>query len=140
VAGSAGEDELMPQLPPRMCAEPGCVEMATEGGRCGRHRREMDLRRGKTAARGYDAAHRRLREARLAANPICQIRTHCQGAVATEMDHIVPIEEAPELRLVWENTQSACKACNVAKGQKSGGKAENSAGISGRFVGAGVVG
>jgi 5-methylcytosine-specific restriction protein A len=102
---------------------------------CARHRRQADARRGKTAARGYDAAHRALRAARLAANPICQIQTHCLGAVATELDHIVPIERAPELRLVWENTQSACKACNAAKAQRKMPKTADLAAESARFVG-----
>ena len=124
----------MPNLPVHVCPMPGCGRLVEGPGYCEGHRREADRWRGKTAARGYDAAHRRLRAARLAANPICQIRTHCRGAVATEMDHIVPIAQAPELRLVWENTQSACKACNAAKAQQITRKTTDSVPESARFV------
>ena len=56
---------------------------------------------------------------KLAADPFCQIETHCKGMmpdnVATEVDHIIPIRQRPDLRLVWSNLQSACRACHSAK-------------------------
>jgi len=79
---------------------------------CGRTK---ELRRGKTAERGYDSAHRRLRLAVLAEFPICQLRLVCQGTVATDLDHIIPISRRPDLRLVRSNVQSSCQPCNVAK-------------------------
>lgn len=124
----------MPSIAPRPCTWPGCGRLVPGGGPCEEHRRAQDRRRGKTAERGYDAAWRRAREAKLATDPICEIRTHCLGAVATEVDHIVPIEQAPELRLVWSNLQSACKPCNVAKAHRKPQKTADFGPESSRFV------
>lgn len=71
---------------------------------------DLDRRRGSAAARGYDAAWRRLRAAFLAANPLCRMceaegRTTAAGVV----DHIRPIAERPDLRLEWSNLQSLCQ-------------------------------
>src|ERR1051326_279119 len=93
-----------------------------ESGQTAARKEAADRARGKTAARGYDGAHRKLRAAKLAADPICQIQTHCQGAVATEIDHIIEIEQRPDLRLDWSNIQSSCKACNVAKRNRKASK------------------
>lgn len=71
--------------------------------------------RGTTAERGYAHGWPKVRSAKLAADPICEIRICCQGMVATEVDHIIPITKRPDLRLEWSNLQSACKPCNVAK-------------------------
>jgi 5-methylcytosine-specific restriction enzyme A len=102
----------------RPCPVPGCV-LLTEDGRCESHRlerqRERDAGRGKTAARGYDATWRRVRALKLATDPFCEIRTHCQGMVAGEVDHKIPIRDAPELRLEWGNLQSSCHRCHAAK-------------------------
>jgi 5-methylcytosine-specific restriction protein A len=75
--------------------------------------------RDKTAERGYDADWRRVRLAVLARDQyLCQIRTHCGGELATEVDHIRPVSEYPEGRLDPENLQAACKSCNSAKGAR----------------------
>lgn len=95
-----------------VCSYPGC-RVLVANGRCAGHAYAPE--RPKTAARGYDADWRKLRALKLATDPFCQIRTHCQGAPATEVDHIVPIALRPDLRLVWSNLQSACKPCNAAK-------------------------
>ena len=73
--------------------------------------------RPKTAARGYDAEWRKVRRLILLRDGgTCKIRTHCTGAVATEVDHIRPLSEFPEGRLDPANLQAACKTCNAAKG------------------------
>lgn len=90
-------------------------------GRCEGHRRQAqrhcDENRGTPRERGYDRAWERLRTLKLAANPFCEIRKHCADLtrarqLARDVDHIVPIAERPELRLVWSNLQSACQACH----------------------------
>ncbi len=98
----------------RPCSVPGCGTLVASGA-CEKHRKQADRDRGKTVERGYGADHRRLRELKLATDPFCQIQTECQGAPATEIDHILPISERPDLRLEWSNIQSSCKPCNVAK-------------------------
>lgn len=101
------------------CATPGCPELVAVG-RCAKCAPGFERSRGTTAERGYDSAHERLRAQVLREEPFCQIRTHCQGAVATEMDHVIPIRLAPELRLERSNVQSACKPCNAAKARLDG--------------------
>lgn len=45
---------------------------------------------------------------------VCQIRTHCDGAHANEVDHITPWRDGG----AWfdlDNLRAACKACNIAR-------------------------
>jgi hypothetical protein len=44
----------------KVCAEPGCPDL-TPNTRCDTHARAKDKARGSRQARGYDAAHDRLR-------------------------------------------------------------------------------
>jgi len=105
----------MPTAPPRACICQPCPNPAEYRGRCREHARRAESARGSAAERGYGSDWRRLRTAKLATDPVCQIRTHCHGIVAEEVDHIVPIRERPDLRLEWSNLQSACKRCHSAK-------------------------
>jgi 5-methylcytosine-specific restriction protein A len=107
----------MPDAPPRPCPQPGCPALV-KSGYCEAHRPKAR----KTSERGYDGAWRKLRRFKLATDPVCQIRTHCQGMVATEVDHIIPISVRPDLRLELSNLQSACKPCNAAKGDRAVGQ------------------
>lgn len=72
--------------------------------------------RGSASSRGYDRKWRRVRAAKLRADPLCE---HCtrEGRVraATEVDHIIPIEQRPDLRLDWDNLQSLCNPCHERK-------------------------
>jgi 5-methylcytosine-specific restriction protein A len=101
----------------RPCSSPGCPGLAAAGCcgiRRGDQQREPDARCGRTADRGHDADWRRLRALKLATDPVCEIRTRCQGMVAGEVDHKIPIRDAPELRLEWSNPQSSCHHCHAA--------------------------
>lgn len=69
--------------------------------------------------RTLDRAWQRLRAAKLATNPWCEIGTHCKDLpitkrVATEVDHIVPISKGGA-RLAPANFQSSCAACHSWK-------------------------
>lgn len=82
-----------------------------------RTRREVnkaaDAVRGTSAQRGYDAVWRRLRKMHLNNNPLCVFPHPLNRPVlATVVDHIKSIAEAPELRLDPNNLQSLCKACH----------------------------
>jgi 5-methylcytosine-specific restriction protein A len=123
----------MPDLAVRPCLG-RCGRLVPNGGYCSICRKTEDRRRGTTAERGYANGWPRVRAAKLAIDPVCQIRTHCQGAAATEVDHIVPIEQAPYLRLEWSNLQSACKPCNVAKSHQIGAKTTDLHEDSSRFA------
>lgn len=89
----------MPQLPPSTSP-----------------RRMPVLDKGKTTARGYGWDWQKVRARKLRLDPICQIGTHCDRDVrATEVDHIKPIADRPDLRLDIDNLQSACRDCHRAK-------------------------
>lgn len=98
------------------CSQPGCAALAHYRGRCELHARNWEQRRGTTTQRGYDGAWQRLRRMVLADEPLCR---HCAAAdritIATEVDHIVPLDSAPHLRLERSNLQPLCHPCHDAK-------------------------
>lgn len=109
----------MPNLPPAPCPHPGCPKI-TGGRRCPKHRALMDRAdralRGSSTARGYDARWRRLRKAKLAADPLCEICLKEGRTEAAEVvDHIVPHRGHDALRLDWKNLQSLSKRCHDRK-------------------------
>ena len=83
------------------------------GTRCPLHPR--DAERGTTVERGYDSDWRKIAKAKLETDPFCEIRLKCSGVMAEAVDHKIPIYVRPDLRLVWSNLQSCCRACNNAK-------------------------
>jgi 5-methylcytosine-specific restriction protein A len=109
----------MPDTPPRPCSAPGCPTFASHG-LCEIHRRERDrdlaAGRGTAAERGYDRTWERLRNMVRAEEPLC---AECLAAGmvdrATAVDHIIPIRERPDLRLVRENLQGICRRHHAAK-------------------------
>lgn len=127
----------MPFAAPRPCAVPGCPSMQVRRGYCEAHHRERIARqesgRRSASRRGYDATWQRLRRTYLRQNPLCQC-DDCQGGVlrvtpAEVVDHCVPIEERPDLRLVWGNLRAMSKAHHDAHTARTRGfgKASNSA-------------
>jgi 5-methylcytosine-specific restriction protein A len=108
-------------LPKRPCRGFRCRNLTdSKEGFCPTCQRDkykrIDANRGTPSQRGYDSDWRKLRTAKLSSYPLCEINTHCRHpTVATEVDHKVPIAERPELRLDFENLQSACHACHSAK-------------------------
>lgn len=89
--------------------------------------RVRDSRRGSAASRGYDAAWRRCRSAFLLKHPLCQFcETAGRVEEATVVDHIITIEDRPDLRLDWSNLRPLCKPCHdrrTARDQAFGGRA-----------------
>jgi 5-methylcytosine-specific restriction endonuclease McrA len=57
-----------------------------------------------------------LRDRRRRENPICQ-RHEKKGIIKPMqvVDHIIPVDEAPELALEFTNTQSLCAFCHTLK-------------------------
>jgi 5-methylcytosine-specific restriction protein A len=112
---------------PRVCSHRGCNRLTDGGPRCELHphepRRERtkqdrayDERRGSAASRGYDWRWQRLRLGVLSEEPLCRsCRAAGRVTAATEVDHIEPLERAPERRLERSNLQPLCHACHVAK-------------------------
>jgi 5-methylcytosine-specific restriction enzyme A len=106
----------MAQGPKHRCIYPGCGVLLEygAGSRCPAHRAASDERK-QTRKGKYDHDWQKLRDAKLAQDPFCEIRTHCQGAVAELVDHKIPTRLRPDLRLAPENLQSSCKPCHAAK-------------------------
>lgn len=78
---------------------------------------ERDRSRRRRAAREvYDWTWRKLSRAVLAMEPLCRA---CMAAgrvqLATEVDHIIPAAERPDLRLERGNLQPLCKPCHSQK-------------------------
>jgi len=109
----------MPTAPPRPCHFRGCPQL-TYDGFCDDHKQhkwEGDRYRGTTASRGYDNDWKRVRLLALRRDKfVCQ---HClkenRVTVAVDVDHIVPIDAVPQLRLKLDNLQSLCRPCHRAK-------------------------
>jgi len=111
----------MPRRPPSYCTYPGCKALVAKG-RCPEHRtdwqqqrqrRQQDRDRGTRTQRGYDADWQALRLAHLADEPLCRFcRERGITKPAEVVDHIIPISERPDLRLVRSNLRSLCKTCH----------------------------
>ena len=102
----------MPTRPARLCLVAGCGRPAKTRGRCARCSSKAS--RERTELRGprvYDTAlWKRLRSAVLALSPLC---VDCKGEgrvePATEVDHRIPIRDAPDLAFDASNLQPLCK-------------------------------
>jgi len=139
----------MPSLPKHPCNSPGCGALCDGESYCPDHRRQTrqqwDERRGTSAERGYDAAHRRLRvlcfirdewrcvdcgwepnvvkdfrQFDLGPPPVEQVLAELrerfsQGEKHLHADHQVPIHDRPDLRLSLDNLRTRCNACHGAK-------------------------
>ncbi len=105
----------------RACRVPGCPGV-TQGRYCEAHAdRETNQRgvRRSTAGRNLykDRRYQKARRQYLAANPWCAM---C-GAIATDLDHIIP--HRGDLRLFWDmnNWQGLCKSCHSKKTAREDG-------------------
>lgn len=92
---------------PRLCR---CGAIAS--GKCVRCRPGTHAQT--TTQRGYDHAWRKLSEYKRTIDPLCEL---CEQAgkvtPATEVHHIRPIADAPELRLEPSNLMSTCTPCHI---------------------------
>lgn len=69
--------------------------------------------RGSASSRGYDRKWRRVRAAKLRADPLCaECISKGRVTAADTVDHIIPIEQRPDLRLAWDNLRSMCRDCH----------------------------
>jgi 5-methylcytosine-specific restriction enzyme A len=116
--------------------------MATDGGYCqqhaaqAKHRRQQQLARSRptTAARGYDAAWRKIRAEVLSDEPCCRL-CKAQGKLvrATVVDHIKPLARGGTHDK--GNLQPLCTACHNRKtATVDGGFASASARLPARMV------
>lgn len=76
--------------------------------------------RPSSTARGYDRTWSRLRVTHLNANPYCKRCEDRAGryVAASIVDHIIRVEERPDLRLDPANLQSLCVPCHSGPKQR----------------------
>lgn len=99
------------------CRDPLCSEKV-KGAYCEEHggqraSREAELdERPSARERGYDADWRRVRNKKLAIDPLCERHALLGETVAADMvHHIVPLSKGGD-RLAMENLQSLCYSCH----------------------------
>ena len=118
----------MPYKPKVPCKYPLCAETINPSERyCAKHRKqptsEYEKQRNAVNSKIYNTTWRRLRRLKLRRDPLCEICL-ARGLVvaAEEVDHIFPVKDYPELRLVYSNLQSACTPCHSKKTRKENKK------------------
>lgn len=93
---------MSPSRPPHPCAQPACGALVRGSSRCAKHKKPHPYNR---------EAWRKIRARQLRAIALCELRTHCQGSRATEVDHI----DGNVMNNANSNLQSLCKRCHAAK-------------------------
>lgn len=111
----------MPERCKRPCSG-GCGRLTKTGkcAACAKNKhisRPYDQRRGNSTERGYDGAWRKLRLVALKRDLyLCQeCLKQNRPTPATEVDHKIPINVDPDLRLDLDNLQSLCSECHKRK-------------------------
>jgi 5-methylcytosine-specific restriction endonuclease McrA len=80
--------------------------------RCGRGKQRASI---STTEAGYDGAWKRLSVRFRQENPLCEeCKKRGIATEAQEVHHVIPIAEAPWLRLEWNNLMALCVACHRA--------------------------
>jgi 5-methylcytosine-specific restriction protein A len=82
-------------MPQRLCLEPRCPNPATARGRCDEHHKEIERERSRRRREATKGVYKTkqwemVRRFVLRRDPICKV---CDSALATEVDHIVPLAE-----------------------------------------------
>lgn len=96
---------------PRPCAGCGRVVRAS---RCVECQRIKERGRPSRAARGYDYQWAKLSKHLRTLQPFCSI-AGCKSQDLT-VDHIIPLSDAPHLRLEISNLRVLCRFHNSVKG------------------------
>lgn len=92
----------------------GGVREDRQGSVCGKCGAGKSKSKQKTHEAGYGWDWQQLRKLYWECNPVCE-ECERQGRPTIEADevhHIIPIAEAPWLRLEWSNLMSLCVPCH----------------------------
>lgn len=105
----------MPSAAPRPCTHPGCGVLVRDGsGRCARHPKQSWAKKPTAAKRITGRTLQRLRRELFERAPLCaECQRQGRVTLATQRDHIVPLEEGGED--VETNVQGLCAACHDVK-------------------------
>ena len=102
----------MPLKPKKPCTYPGCPAL-TDGGRCEEHRRKerkrYDDSRGNSGERGYDATWRKVRDLKLANDPLCE-RCEVRGLIVVAV--LVHHKDGNAKNNDPSNHESLCNDCH----------------------------
>jgi 5-methylcytosine-specific restriction endonuclease McrA len=96
---------------PKPC--PGCGRVV-RAPRCNECKRVKERARPRRIDRGYDYAWNKLSKHLRTLQPFCSI-AGCKSQDLT-VDHIIPLSEAPWLRLEISNLRVLCRSHNSQKG------------------------
>lgn len=96
-------------MPIRMCMESRCGNEATYRGRCRVHARGRERETHPNKSFYNSARWINTRKRQLFDHPLCDC-----GGIATDVDHIVPIERGGNL-WAFSNLQSLCGSCHGRK-------------------------
>jgi 5-methylcytosine-specific restriction protein A len=110
----------VPSAAPKPCRATGCPEYGKPDW-CPAHADKAVgwMRTKRLGPSLYDADWRKVRSIKLAAAPLCEMRIKCPTLPihrqrSTEVHHVLPVAERPDLRLVWDNLRSICETCHKA--------------------------
>jgi 5-methylcytosine-specific restriction protein A len=122
--GLKNGQSAMPNAPRHPCNRPGCPTL-TDKRFCDTHSRECRRRevrtKGNTTERGYGSDWQKLRNVHIKIFPLCKdpYAVHLgRPVIASHVDHIQSISEAPHRRLDPTNLQSLCANCHNSLKQK----------------------
>lgn len=106
----------MPRRAARVCAYPGCGELAVGGSRCARHREAYHQQPYRV---WYSTRRwREIRARQLQHSPWCELCAEDgRVVVATDVDHVEP-HRGDEERFFAGPFQSLCHACHSRKTQR----------------------
>ena len=110
----------MPYKPKVSCKYPLCSAVINPSERyCSKHKQpicEIDSKRNSINSKVYNTTWRKLRRVKLSSNLLCELcLAKGKVAQAEEVDHVRPVSQYPELRLVYDNLQSLCVTCHSKK-------------------------
>lgn len=119
----------------RHCCEPGCyVLVRGDIPRCPKHRKQSSVSRSGSRDPFYSRAPwRKLRKRFLAKNPLCAVCfTAGRVKAATDVHHMKPKKDHPELALTMSNLEGLCRSCHsrITRRASKGSGGRSSAGGS----------
>jgi 5-methylcytosine-specific restriction protein A len=103
----------MPDRTQRIC--PYCKEPGPSPCPCRPKQAAHDRERGSAATRGYGRRWQAFRKRFLNRNPLCEC-----GQLATEVHHLKPRKDFPQLAYVMSNCRAMCKSCHSRETRRGG--------------------
>lgn len=115
----------MPYKPKQPCAHPGCPQLS-HGRYCEEHQKAIDARYNKyvrdpASRKRYGRAWKRIRDAYMAAHPLCE-ECDLAGRItpATEVHHVIPLSNGGTHSR--DNLMALCKICHSTITARDGGR------------------